>query len=300
MSRISNLPASVRQRLFNFAKEKGEDFNFVLTRYALERLLYRLSISPYKNRFLLKGAFLFTVWFDVSHRPTRDLDLLGFGANDIPELEKIFISLCNIESEDGLIYLAATVKGGDIREGEEYQGVRIVMTAMLGNARIPLQIDIGFGDAVTPQPQEETIPVILDFPAPKLKVYPKYTVVAEKFEAMVKLGIANSRLKDFWDLRLLVNRFEFDGTLLQQAITATFARRSTELPKTIPTALTDDFANDTTKQTQWKAFLKKNKLEATMDFVEVVTLLRLFLMPIIENQGRIFKASWSPADGWQE
>jgi predicted nucleotidyltransferase component of viral defense system len=230
MSKKSSLSASVKQRLLNFAKEKGEVFNFVLTRYALERLLYRLSVSPYKDKFLLKGAFLFTVWFDVIQRPTRDLDLLGFGAQDIAGLEKIFVSLCKIESEDGLIYLAETVKGGEIREGEEYQGVRLIMTAMLGKARIPLQIDVGFGDAVIPQPQEETIPVILDFAAPKLKIYPKYTVVAEKFEAMVKLGIANSRLKDFWDLRFLANKFEFDGEVLQQAITATFARRRTKLP----------------------------------------------------------------------
>lgn len=302
MSKKANLAASVRRRLFNRAKANGEEFLFVLTRYGLERLLYRLSISEYNDRFLLKGAFLFTAWFDAAHRPTKDLDLLGYGINSREELEKIFAELCNIEVDDGLRFLPETIKSGDIREGEEYQGVRITMTAMLEKARILLQIDVGSGDAVTPAPKRETLPVLLDdFAAPKLKVYPKYTVVAEKFEAMVKLGISNSRMKDFWDVRILANNFEFDGKLLQKAIVATFKRRKTPLPVEVPMALTDTFANDSGKVTQWKAFLKKNRLTETPDFTEVIGFLRDFLLPIVDatNQRDEFNMVWTFKEGWQ-
>lgn len=277
-----NLAASVHHRLHNYARANGEDFNLLLVRFANERLLYRLSISAHKNRFLLKGASLFTLWFNAPHRPTRDIDLLGFGSNEIGDIEKAFAQICQIAADDGLEFRHETVKGSEIKEGEEYQGVRIAFQALLGNARISLQVDVGFGDAVTPKAVNVAFPTVLDFPAPQLKAYPKETVVAEKFEAMVKLGISNSRMKDFWDLRLLLSEFEFDGAIVQEAIQATFARRQTAFPTQVPVALTDEFINDKGKQTQWRAFLRKNRLDDATELREVIDLLRAFFFPLSE------------------
>lgn len=196
-----NLAASVRQRLLNIAKRNGEAFDLVLTRYALERLLYRLGNSRYHNQFLLKGAMLFAVWGGAPHRPTRDLDLLGFGPNDLPQVQAVFQNICQVPVEpDGLKFLPDTVRVSEIREDQEYQGVRLPFDAKLENAIIPIQVDIGYGDAVTPAPQEISYPTLLEFPAPQLRAYPIYTVVAEKFQALVLLGIANSRMKDFYDI----------------------------------------------------------------------------------------------------
>lgn len=290
-----NLAASVHQRLYNHARANGEDFNQLLVRFANERWLYRLSISAYKTSFLLKGASLFTLWFQAPHRPTRDIDLLGFGSNEIADIEKAFTEICQVAADDGLAFRPETVKGSEIKEGEEYQGVRVSFLALLGNARISLQVDVGFGDAVTPKPANIAFPTVLDFPAPKLKAYPKETVVAEKFEAMVKLGIANSRMKDFWDLHLMVSEFEFDGAILQEAIQATFARRQTAFPIKLPLALTDEFSNDKGKQTQWSAFLRKNRLEDSIALNEVIDLLRAFFLPLIEaGQKEKVIVQWKP------
>lgn len=234
MAEKKNIAASIHQRLKNLLNETGEEFNLLLRRFANERWLYRLSISEYKDRFLLKGASLFTLWFNTPHRPTRDVDLLGFGSSGIADMEKIFKEICAVETEDGLIFKPETVKGGEIKEGQEYQGVRITFMALLGTAQIKLQVDVGFGDAVTPEAETIEFPTVLDFPKPRLKAYPKETVVAEKFEAMVKLGMLNSRMKDFWDLRLMISAFEFDGTILQQAIETTFERRQTVFPENLP------------------------------------------------------------------
>lgn len=293
-----NIVASIRQRLNNYAKGNGEDFNRLLTRFANERFLYRLSISEYKDRFLLKGASLFTLWFNAPHRPTRDVDLLGFGSSEITDIEKVFREICAVESADGLIFNAESVKGADIKEGQEYQGVRILFSVLLGTARIRLQFDVGFGDAVTPKAETVAFPTVLDFPAPELRAYPKETVVAEKFEAMVKLGITNSRMKDFWDLRFMISEFEFDGEILQAAIRATFERRQTAFPIDLPLALTDEFVEDAQKQMQWKAFLRKNKLEDFTEFRETIQLLAHFFLPIIESlrKDETFKATWVSMD----
>ena len=289
-----NIAASVHQLLKNQANENGEDFNLLLIRFANERLLYRLSLSKYQDRFLLKGASLLNLWFDTPHRPTRDIDLLGFGSNEIPDIEKIFSDICKVQSEDGLIFHPETVKGYNIKEGEEYQGVRVLFLAFLGNARMSLQIDVGFGDVVTPNAEMVDYPTILDFPAPQLQAYPKETVLAEKFEAMVKLGIANSRMKDFWDLRLIISEFEFDGYMVQKAVQATFARRQTTFPKDLPLALTEEFAKDIGKQTQWKAFLRKNKLDNSDDLDKIIDFLSNFFLPIIKasNQNILLNARW--------
>jgi predicted nucleotidyltransferase component of viral defense system len=297
---ISNLTASVRQRLQNISRSRKEPFDLVLSRYAVERLLYRLSLSTYADRFLLKGAMLFPIWFEEMHRPTRDVDLLGFSENDEETLERIFKRLCAMDvEEDGLIFDAKTVKAERIQEDAAYTGIRVTLVATLEKARIPVQADIGFGDVVTPSPEEVTFPTLLDFPSPKLRAYPIYTVVAEKLEAMVSLGETNSRMKDFFDIWFLSQRFEFDGRLLAEAIQATFVRRLTKLPEGTPVALTDEFAM--AKATQWKAFLSKNRL-TQKTFNQVTEDLRNFLTPsLFESvQTGIFPSvTWFPDRKWQ-
>lgn len=277
--------ASLLTKLIKQAKEKAEEPQNLLMRFAVERFLYRLSLSEHKEKFLLKGAALFAFWFNQPHRPTKDLDLLGSGASDIPTLEKIICEICSIDGEDKLQFLADSVKGEKIREEEVYGGVRVTLTAMLEKARIHVQIDIGFGDAVTPKAVEETLPTILDLlPAPQLNVYPKETVIAEKFEAMVKFGIANSRMKDFWDINYLIKEFDFDGALLQKAVRATFDSRQTAFPKDLPIALTDAFANNLLIIPRWSGFIKRNRITAETDFALVIKTLRQFFAPLIEAE----------------
>jgi len=298
-----DLAASVRQRLLNIAKRDGEAFDLVLTRYALERLLYRLGQSRYRDQFLLKGAMLFAVWGGEAHRPTRDVDLLGFGTSELPQVENIFRDICLEAVEaDGLEFLPDTARAIEIREDQEYQGVRVLFEARLGVAVIPIQIDIGYGDAVTPASEDITYPTVLDFAAPKLRAYPIYTVVAEKFQAMVWLGIANSRMKDFYDLWIIMRQFPFEGDILGAAIKATFARRNTPLPSEAPLALTIAFANDAAKQTQWKAFLRKNALPVDdLTFPELIAALHDFLMPptLASANGLAFDAKWPAGGPWQ-
>lgn len=279
-----NLAASVRARLLNQSRASGEELQNLLMRFAAERILYRLSLSKYKDNFLLKGAALFNVWFNEPHRPTKDLDLLGFGASDIATLENTMREICRIDGADGLVLLADSVKGALIREEEVYGGIRLTLTAMLEKARISVQVDVGFGDAVTPRPSEETLPTILDLPAPRLKIYPKETVIAEKFEAMVKLGIANSRMKDFWDVNYLIKEFELDQDLMRKAIQATFANRQTVMPQTLPIALTDDFAADPLIVTRWQAFIKRNRIPAETDLSVIINRLREFFTSLFDYE----------------
>jgi predicted nucleotidyltransferase component of viral defense system len=298
-----NLSASVRQRLLNIAKRDGEAFDLVLTRYALERLLYRLGQSRYRDQFLLKGAMLFAVWGGESHRPTRDVDLLGFGTSELSYVMKVFQDICREAVDaDGLEFIPDTVRAMEFREDQEYQGVRVLFEAHLDNAVIPIQIDIGYGDAVTPAPEDITYPTVLDFAAPRLRAYPLYTVVAEKFQAMVWLGIANSRMKDFYDIWIIMQKFPFEGDVLSAAIKATFDRRKTPLPTEAPLALTSSFANDAAKQTQWKAFLRKNALSAdNLTFPNIITALHDFLMPptLASAKGWAFNANWPAGGSWK-
>ncbi|MFQ5571042.1 MAG: nucleotidyl transferase AbiEii/AbiGii toxin family protein, partial [Rhodothermales bacterium] len=272
-SQPSNVAVSVRQRLLNRARAQEEDYQVLLTRYVLERFLYRLSQSLHRDRFVVKGAMLFLLWKGEFHRTTRDLDLLAFGSSEIAHLEAVVREICTVavEVEDGIVFHPETIQGRAIREDQIYDGVRVTVVARLGSARLPLQIDIGFGDAIIPAPAKEDFPVLLDFPAPALPVYPRETVVAEKFQAMVELGITNSRMKDFYDLWYLSGHFAFDGPTLVRAITATFERRGTPLPSTLPLALTAEFADDPTKQTQWNAFLRRGGLKTeAMTLREVI------------------------------
>ena len=276
-----DLPASVRQRLMNLSRERGEDFQMILTRFGIERLLYRLTQSPHARQFVLKGAALFQLWTGQPHRATRDLDLLGEGVPSSDRLREIFREVCSaVVVNDGLTFFADTIQAALIKEDDEYQGIRLRIDARLGNARIPLQIDVGFGDAITPGSQDVTYPTLLDSPAALLLAYPRETVVAEKFQAMVALGIADSRLKDFYDVWTLARLFEFDGPGLCAAIHATFKRRQTVLPLTAPLALTPEFSTDRNKAIQWTAFLKKGKLvDQPPPLNDVVLLLESFLMP---------------------
>ena len=269
-----NLAASIRTRLKQRADARKQDFNLILTHYGLERLLYRLSISPLAGNYLLKGALLFSLWYDQPHRPTRDADLLGFGPDDIDTAVAAFREICAMEVEDGIAFDPASVKGSVIRKEAGYGGVRIDLLAKLDGARITLQVDIGFGDAVTPAPESVSYPVLLDdLPAPKLRSYPKYTVVAEKCHAVCLLGMANTRMKDYFDLWVLLTEGALEPTELRRAIDATFARRQLQVPDTTPSGLSHAFAQDAVKTAQWIAFLKKNRLQA-LNLMDVVTLLR--------------------------
>jgi len=262
-ARPANLAASVRQRLLNLSVTRREDPNLTLTRYALERLLYRLAQSEYVGQFILKGAMLFALWTKSEHRPTRDLDLLGFGEASGESLTAVFHELCGVEVEpDGLEFDPDSIRVTEIREGQSYQGQRVKLNARLGNANIPVQVDIGFGDVVTPAAQPIDYPTLLDLPAPRIRAYPPETVVAEKLQALVDLGMQNSRMKDFYDLWSIARQFSFEGQTLVAAVRAAFERRATTLPKTVPTGLSEEFSTDEQKNTQWRAFLERTQLRS--------------------------------------
>ncbi|QDT62515.1 hypothetical protein SV7mr_50630 [Stieleria bergensis] len=297
-----NMAASVRARLMNVARENKEAFDLVLIRYALERLLYRVAQSTYREQFVVKGAVMFQVWSRLQHRPTRDLDLLGAGAPDLERFEDCFRSLCNQKvDEDGLVFVSETVTANRMKEAEEYEGIRMKLEAQLVSARIPIQVDIGFGDAITPAAVTTKFPTVLNFPSPELLSYPRETVVAEKFQAMVALGIANSRMKDFFDLYTLCNQFKFEGAVVQKAICATFERRKTAIPGSQPLALTSEFTADSQKASQWIAFLRKGNLgSGNLALADVAERLTEFLMPpsISASEGKPFVQNWSPTSGW--
>ena len=276
-----DLGASVRARLLNIAKAEGSDFNSVLVRYALERFLYRLGVSPHAGRFVLKGALLFTLWYDMPHRPTRDADLLGFGPSDLDALRATFREVATVAVEDGIAFDPRSVGVEEIRKEAGYGGVRVLLDAVLARARCRVQVDVGFGDAVTPAPVPAVYPVLIDdFPAPQLRTCPVYTVVAEKLHAIVLLGMANSRLKDYLDLQVLLQRETLDIDTLAQAIAATFVRRGTAVPRVLPLGLGDEFAEDASRQALWRAFLRKNDLPIT-PLAGTVQLLRERLLPAL-------------------
>ena len=258
-----NLAASIQARLLNRAKANGEDFNLVLTRYAIERFLYRLSLMPARDVFWLKGALLFDLWFDMPHRPTRDADFLGFGPMDIDALAVTVREICDVAADDGMTFDSGSIAIEEIREDARYGGLRVRLMGRLGNARCSVQLDVGYGDAVMPGPEEAIYPTLLDDqPAPRLRVYPRAAVAAEKLEAVVSLGMANSRMKDFFDLRALAREGVLDTQMLADALAATFQRRGTVFPVELPLGLSDEFAHDVGKRAQWKAFLNKNRLDA--------------------------------------
>lgn len=299
-NRPRNLAASVHARLLKLANQRGWPFHRIMGQYAFERLLYRLTRSSYQDRFILKGALLFLLWKGALHRPTRDLDLLGQGEDSRERLEEVFRDLCRTPvEEDGLRFLPDSVSAEETREEDIYGGIRVKLLAMLDRSRIPLQVDVGFGDAVTPPAQEADFPILLPFPVPRLRVYPRETVIAEKYQAMVAMGLPNSRMKDFYDLWTLAREFSSNGPALCRAIAATFARRQTPLPEATPAALTPAFSQDAVKERQWQGFLSRSGLEA-LPLPEVASLLGDFLMPPTQAlvETRPFDGSWSPGGPW--
>lgn len=276
-----NVGASVRQRLLNLARARGQPLDLLLTRYVLERLLHRLSLSPHHGRFVLKGAMLLTTWFDEPHRATRDLDLLGFGDASDDALLAAFRDVMAIAVDDGVSFDLAGLKIQPIREELEYGGSRLRTTALLAGARVAVTIDVGFGDAVEPAAEVVSLPVLLDLPAPRLRAYPPETVIAEKLHAMVVLGLANSRMKDYYDVWMLTRTFEFEAERLRQAVSATFERRRTPVPTKVPEGLGEAFARDAGKQRQWAAFAGNLSARAPA-LADVVRDLRAALAPLFE------------------
>jgi len=291
-----NIGESVRARLLQRSRDERTDFQILLTRYALERLLYRLSQSPHRNRFVLKGAMLFATWVAAPFRPTRDLDLLGYGETGPEAIRETFREICEQPvSDDGVAFDVDGIEATPIREDLEYGGVRVRTRATIAVARIPIQVDVGFGDAITPGPVEIDYPALLDAPAPHLRAYPIQTVVAEKFHALVTRGITNSQLKDFYDLWLIAETFDLERTPLVAAIRQTFARRATALPQEKPTAFTEAYAS--TWNGQWRAFLTRERMTAAPEqLASVLADLERFLLPLLETaDGNL---SWKPRAGW--
>lgn len=297
-----NLAHSVRDRLLKLARARGEEFNFVLVRYALERLLYRLSKSAHDGEFILKGAMLFTIWSKHPHRATKDLDLLGAGSPDLGRLAQVFRDICVTSVEDdGVVFEPRSVEARRIKEVAEYEGVRITLVGKLGSAQLAVRVDVGFGDSVVPSPATIEFPTLLPFPGPVIRVYVKETVVAEKLHAMVNLGMANTRMKDFFDLWFLCREFEINGALLVAAIRSTFERRQTPVPAGLPLALTDSFALAPTKGVQWSAFLARSRVvDTALSLPEVVSVVASFLAPVLEAAaGKPANAgSWKPGGPW--
>lgn len=299
---VENIAASVKQRLLNGAQARREQFELTLVRFGSERLLFRLGTSPHADRFVLKGGLLFLLWSDQIYRPTRDVDLLGAGRPDADTLRQVFREVCTMEAPgDGITFDIDSIRVETIRDAQEYIGLRVTLTAALGNARIPLQVDVGFGDAVTPPPERCELPTLLDHPAPTLRAYRRETVIAEKLHAMVDLGERNSRMKDFYDVWALARTFAFDGRELAGAIAATFERRGTAITTELPLALSSAFYADVARATQWRRFRDRQGLShAPADFAVVGESVRGFLsqlLLLIVQQDR-HSARWVAGGPW--
>jgi predicted nucleotidyltransferase component of viral defense system len=298
---LKDVALSVRQRLLNQAQATYRPFNELLQYFNLERFLYRLAESPHRQNFVLKGALMLRVWRAPLSRPTMDIDLLGRMKNEPQAVIDVVRELCDQPvSPDGLWFDAESVESEPIAEDAPYTGVRVRLQSRLGTARSLLRVDVGFGDPIVPAAIAAEIPPILDFPAPQLLVYTRASAVAEKFEAMVKRGLLNSRMKDFFDIWLLSRQFTFDGEILSSALRATFAARETPVPPE-PVALTSEFAADTSKAAQWRAFLRRSRLDAApLDLSEVVDAVAEFLKPVAAALAakRAFRGTWKPPGPW--
>jgi len=292
--------ASIRQRLLN-SRPANEDFNTTLTRYAGARLLYRLSVSPHAERFVLKGAVLFSLWSDAPHRATRDVDLLGFGDPAVAAMEAVFHDVCAIEADDGLEFARDSVRGEEIRSAAESDGVRLRLDARLAQARIRIQVDVGFGDAVVPAPELIEVPALDGLPPARLRAYPREAVIAEKLHALVILRLANTRMKDLYDIWSLAQRFEFAADRLAESIAATFARRRTEVPDGVPIGLSSAFADNAEKAAQWRAFVQRSGVSDARELAAVQADLRAFLVPAMQRARTTGGANraWAAGGPWR-
>jgi hypothetical protein len=301
--RLRNVGASVRARLTQRATERKENVQLALTRYAIERLLFRLSRSKYRDRFVLKGAMLFSLWASTPYQATGDLDLLGYGEAVPASLASTFREICALSvMDDGVVFKPETLRTEPARVEDEYSGVRLAVDAEIAGARLPIQIDIGFGDTVTPGVQEIDYPSSLGMPAPRLKAYPPETVVAEKFHAVVALGMLNSRMKDFFDLWAISQTFSFEGVVLARAISETFNRRRTAIPHDTPPALTAAFAEDSAKQAQWRGFLRRTAIAmAPGPFAGLLEKISEFVLPPAQAVavGARFDRNWQAGGPWR-
>jgi hypothetical protein len=299
---LKNVAASVRDRLLNVMTEKGLDYNVLLTRYAIERLLFRLAASKYRTQFILKGAMLFTAWQHIPHRVTKDVDLLGFGDSSPEALKAVFAEICaEPVADDGVVFEPASVQAEPIRAEEIYVGVRVTLRGMLGSARLHVQVDVGYGDGFAVKPVLLQIPSLIGMPAPEVRAYRMETSMAEKFEAAATLGLLNTRLKDYFDLWHLAKGFAFEGRAVSESIRATFERRAKALPATVPVGFTEEFWSDPRRQAMWVAFCKKSvRTKPFPALKDVVTFVATFIVPpaLAAGRGETFDSNWQPGGPW--
>ena len=293
--------ASVRQRLLNQSRTQERPFQELLQYFAMERFLYRLGQSPFADRFILKGALLLTAWRAPMTRPTMDIDLAGRTSNELDHIAQLISTVCDLITEpDGIEFNRASIEVTRMKEDADYEGVRVKFHAMLAKARVPMQIDIGFGDVVVPEPTTIEYPTLLDFPAPVLQAYPRETVIAEKLEAITKLGLLNSRMKDYYDIALLSRMYSFEGENLMRAIVATFRHRETKI-EAEPIGLTDAFYTDPARAVQWRAFIRRSRFTNQSAHLErLVVEIRQFALSVLAAAAaeKAFKARWQPGAAW--
>ena len=298
-----DLPASVHGRLLSLAKSSDRPFNELLQYFAMERFLFRMGRSPHASRFVLKGGLMLIGWRAPLTRPTKDIDVLASLDNDLPVVESVVRDVCLESVEpDGIIFDPASVRGRTIVEQADYPGVRVRWVALLGTARVTLQLDVGFGDLIVPGPMELDYPTVLaGFPAPTPVGYSRESMIAEKFHAMVRLGSLNSRMNDFFDLWLLPRQFDFDGRLVAEAISTTFKRRHTDVPAR-SAALETGFATHPGKAEQWRSYLRRNRIEGPpRELADVIAYIGMFLLPVATalSKGSTFEQQWSAPGPWR-
>ena len=298
-----NLPASVTARLLNRAKRTGDDYHALLTAFCFERFLYRLGVSPLRERFVLKGATLLRLWSDQPYRATRDLDFLRRGDGSFDAIRADIEAICGVPvTPDGVDFDSGVIRVEAIRPEDEYAGTRATLSAHCGTARVPLQIDMGLGDSVWPEPRHCSFPALLEFPAPEVLIYPREAVVAEKLEALVVLGDRNSRIKDFFDLHYLAVSFEFNRVTLAEAALRTFERRRTPIPTETPIGLTALYWENPSRPAQLRAFARRAGLTLPEDpRREFTALLGAFLLPVLEDlrAGAPREGVWPPGGPWR-
>jgi hypothetical protein len=296
----SNPAASVRARLLNLSRQRNTEFQLVLSEFAIERLLYRLGDSRHADRFILKGAMLFKLWPEASCRASWDVDLLGRGGRGIADVVAAIRDICAIGCDDGIVFDASSINAEEIAAGDECAGVRVRLEARLAQARIPVRVDVGFGDAITPAPMKRSYPTLLGHAAPVVLAYPPEAVIAEKLEAMVSLGVTTSRMKDFHDVHALASFFAFEGEILAGAIRATFDQRGTPIPTERPLVLTREFLAAPERQVQWRAFIRRGRVDAPPDAGELADALWRFLGPVLDDltHGNVGRRHWRRGGPW--
>lgn len=300
---IKNIEASIRDRLKNKSKETNCSFSELLQYYGMERFLYRFSRSKYVDKFILKGALMFTVWQVTGRRTTLDIDFSARYDNQITAIKEVINDVCNVGVvPDGLVFDPSTIKGQRIKENVDYEGIRVKFRGFLGRTRITMQIDVGFGDVIYPKPTAIDYPVILDLPKPRLKGYPAESVISEKFEAMVKLGLLNSRMKDFYDILLMMHQYDFNGTELVEALKRTFEHRKTPLPEHKPLFTEEIYNEKSDRQALWKAFLQKGDIKNAPEKLCITAreIEKFLINPLNAiHRGQEFSKHWEASGLWR-